>query len=268
MDEFDPFLDAFNTISREDNKKPINPLVINNQNQSNINSEIKQNIINKENNSKSLELNEHEEENKTNNIVKEENNKTQSINNIAVKEESVEQTDNILIGKKTKPDNELDSAQISSVNNNLNNINTNKNETKKEFPSICIPNNNENKIVEIYDYGYTINLLNDGESGLIEDFLNEKQNEATTSDYYNFNLNEEDWIKIVNHGILLHYERHIIELKDEIEKRKKMQSTGNTQMMMPMNQMMFMNMNMNNGVMFIQNMNNLKTMQMPYAFNK
>ena len=39
-------------------------------------------------------------------------------------------------------------------------------------------------------------------------------------------------------------------------------------MMMPMNQMMFMNMNMNNGVMFIQNMNNLKTMQMPYAFNK
>ena len=57
------------------------------------------------------------------------------------------------------------------------------------------------KIVEIYDYGYTINLLNDGESGLIEDFLNEKQNEATTSDYYNFNLNEEDWIKIVNHGI-------------------------------------------------------------------
>ena len=195
----------------------------------------------------------------------------------------MEQSPNSLIGKKTKPDYDLDSIQISSVNNNYlntNNNNVNKNSPIREYSSISILNNNDNKMVEEYDYGYSIILLNEGESGLIEDFLNEKQNESTTSDFYNFHLDEEKWIKILNHSIYIHYERHI---KDEIEKRKKMQmyiNNGNNnlnpQMMAPMNPMMYMNManmgnmgnmgNMANGVnyqqMYLQNLKN-----MPNQFN-
>ena len=273
MKDYNPYIEAFNIISNEENKKTINQFILITQNQPNINKEINENINNKENNPihNNMQLNENDEIKNINNNINEE----QSNQNIIKNNESMEQSPNSLIGKKTKPDYDLDSIQISSVNNNYlntNNNNVNKNSPIREYSSISILNNNDNKMVEEYDYGYSIILLNEGESGLIEDFLNEKQNESTTSDFYNFHLDEEKWIKILNHSILIHYERHIKDLKDEIEKRKKMQSTGNTQLMMPMNQMMFMNMNMNNGVnyqqMYLQNMNNLKAMPIQYSYNK
>ena len=270
MEDYDPYLEAFNTLSNGDNNnKTTNQFILNNQNQQNINVDVKENATIKDNNPSSnnvLELNENEEINNINNI-NDENNKNQSDKNISKFNESLEQSPNSMLGKKTKPDTDIDAMQISSINNNnlnINNSNTNKNEPIKEFSSISVFNNNENKMIEEYDYGYSIILLNEGESGLIEDFFNEKQNESTTSDIFNFGLDEDKWIKICNHSILVHYERHI---KDEIEKRKKMQSTGNPQMMMPMNQMMFMN--MNNGVNYQQMfLNNLKNMQMQYTYNK
>ena len=273
MEDYDPFLEAFNTLSNgNNNNKTTNQFILNNQNQQNINTEAKDNATNKDNNPSSnniIELNENEANNIANNNINGENNENQSNKNIPKFNESLEQSPNSMLGKKTKPDTDIDVSQISSVyNNNLNtnNSNINKNEPIKEFSSISVRNNNENKILEEYDYGYSIILLNEGESGLIEDFFNEKQNESTTSDFFNYHLDEDKWIKILNHSILVHYERHI---KDEIEKRKKMQSTGNAQMMMPMNQMMFMNMNMNNGVNYQQMfLNNLKNMQMQYSYNK
>ena len=274
MKDYDPYIEAFNIISNEENKKTTNQFILITQNQPNITKEINENINNKENNpiQNNMQINENDEIKNINNNINEEQSNQNIIKN---NNESMEQSPNSLIGKKTKPDYDLDSIQISSVNNNYlnsNNNNVNKNSPIREYSSISILNNNDNKMVEEYDYGYSIILLNEGESGLIEDFLNEKQNESTTSDFYNFHLDEEKWIKILNHSILIHYERHIKDLKDEIEKRKKMQSTGNTQLMMPMNQMMFMNMNMNNGVnyqqMYLQNMNNLKAMPMQYSYNK
>ena len=162
-------------------------------------------------------------------------------------------------------------SNSNAINNNNNNTNNN-NEPAKEYPSLSVYND-ENKKNEEYDYGYSIILMNDGESGLMEDFFKEKQNESTTSDYFNYHLDEEKWIKIFNHSILLHYERHLNELKAENEKKKKMQNmfnnsnnnNGNPQMMTQMNPMMFMN--MGNGVNYPAQMY-LKNIQMQHNYPK
>ena len=74
------------------------------------------------------------------------------------------------------------------------------------------------------------------------------------SDYYNYNLNEEKFQKILHHSKLVHYERY---LKEEMEKRKKIKNM----FMLNMN----INMNMNNippnimpqmNSIMIENMNN------------
>ena len=267
MEEDNPFIEAFNKILFEEeiNNKPSNQYILNDQNKLNnqdINMIEENPIVNNP-----IEGNEDEDMNSNNNSKEENPNQNENNN-----DDKLELSPpNSLLGKKTKPDNDLDSLQITSMNNNLKNQNINKNEPK----SISVINN-ENKIEE-YDYGYSIILLNEGETGLIEDFFNEKQSESTTPDYFNFHLDEEKWIKILNHSIYIHYERHI---KDEIEKRKKMQmymnngnNNPNPQIMAPMNPMMYMNMgnmsnmaNMSNGVnyqqMYLQNLKN-----MPNQFN-
>ena len=88
-----------------------------------------------------------------------------------------------------------------------------------------------------YEYGYSIILLHDKEEGLIEDFLKEETIESDISDFYNYNLTPEKFDEILHHSILVHYERH---LKEEMEKRKKMQNM----FMLNMN----INMNMNNNI--------------------
>ena len=271
MEEDNPFIEAFNKILIEEKNinKPINKYILNEQNKLNnqdINMIEANPIVNNP-----IDQNEDEDMNSNNNSKEENPNQNENNNNDDKLELS---PPNSLLGKKTKPDNDLDSLQVTSMNNNQKNQNINKNEPK----SISVINN-ENKIEE-YDYGYSIILLNEGETGLIEDFFNEKQSESTTPDYFNFHLDEEKWIKILNHSIYIHYERHI---KDEIEKRKKMQmymnngnNNPNPQMMAPMNPMMYMNManmgnmgnmgNMANGVnyqqMYLQNLKN-----MPNQFN-
>ena len=271
MEEDNPFIEAFNKIlfEEENNKKPSNQYILNDQNKvmnqdNNMLEDINQNIDNPIDQNEDIDM-------KSNNNSKEENENENNNND--------DKLDiNSLLGKKTKPDNDLSQFQESLMNNNQKIQNVNKIEPIKEYKSISVINN-ENKIEE-YDYGYSIILLNEGETGLIEDFLNEKHSESTTADYFNFHLDEEKWIKILNHSIYIHYERHI---KDEIEKRKKMQmymnngnNNPNPQMMAamnPMNPMMIMNMgnmsnitNMSNGVnyqqMYLQNLKN-----MPNQFN-
>lgn len=63
-----------------------------------------------------------------------------------------------------------------------------------------------------YEFGYKIILNYQGEEGLIEDFINEINNDdkkKDPNDMYNYNLNPDKWIKLLNKSILMHYEKHI-----------------------------------------------------------
>ena len=248
MDDL-PFLEELNNMTQENNKKP------NIQYQINTSSDKKENNANsnKENDiivNNTIELDENKEETKPNDLNEEKNKEPTDNEN----KEASNHNHESLLGQKTKPSNEiLDDVKMPTIENNTSNANNNTiNEPVKEFPSISVYND-ESKKNEEYDYGYSIILMNEGESGLMEDFFKEKPNESTTSDYFNYHLDEDKWIKIFNHSILLHYERHLNELKAENEKKKKMQNmfnntnnTGNPQMMTQMNPMMFMN--VGNGV--------------------
>ena len=167
--------------------------------------------------------------------------------------------DKSFLNKKTKFD------------HNDNEIDTSKNENDNKIKKI-----EEDKNTQKYDYGYSIILLEDNEEGLMEDFL-ESPIEHDISDFYNYNLDEEKWQKILHRSVLFHYENH---LKEEMEKRKKMQNMFMFNMninmnnniippsMMPqMNSLMMGNLNNNNGINYsmqtqaIQNMNKNKNIQ-------
>lgn len=75
-----------------------------------------------------------------------------------------------------------------------------------------------------YDYDYTILLNYPNEDGLMDTYLtgnlfnniSESNNEndkprVNPSDWFNFGLDEEKWIKFLNKSILMHYERHLIQ---------------------------------------------------------
>ena len=145
----------------------------------------------------------------------------------------------VLLNKNTK----LDNYQIYEKTDN-NKINKSENEIPKK---------------EEYEYGYSVKLLEEQEKGLMEDFLKDE----SISDFYNYNYNEETFQKIVKQSILIRYERH---LKEEMEKRKKMQNM----FMLNMN----INMNMNNNIfpssmlpqmnsLMIANMNNNNNLNYP-----
>ena len=278
MDDL-PFLEELDNMTQENNKKPniqYQIITSSDKKENNANSNKENDII--VNNT--MELDENKEEAKENDLNEEKNKEPIDTE---VKEASNHNPESYL-GQKTKPSNEIldpdkmptidnNTSNSNAINNNNNNTNTNNNnEPAKEYPSISVYND-ENKKNEEYDYGYSIILMNDGESGLMEDFFKEKQNESTTSDYFNYHLDEEKWIKIFNHSILLHYERHLNELKAENEKKKKMQNmfnnsnnnNGNPQMMTQMNPMMFMN--MGNGVNYPAQMY-LKNIQMQHNYPK
>lgn len=276
MDDL-PFLEELDNMTQENNKKPniqYQIITSSDKKENNANSNKENDII--VNNT--MELDENKEEAKENDLNEEKNKEP---TDTEVKEASNHNPESFL-GQKTKPSNEIldpdkmptidnNTSNSNAINNNNNNTNNN-NEPAKEYPSLSVYND-ENKKNEEYDYGYSIILMNDGESGLMEDFFKEKQNESTTSDYFNYHLDEEKWIKIFNHSILLHYERHLNELKAENEKKKKMQNmfnnannnNGNPQMMTQMNPMMFMN--MGNGVNYPAQMY-LKNIQMQHNYPK
>ena len=104
----------------------------------------------------------------------------------------------------------LDSYKNMKSQNSFNEkININKNENKKE------------KIEKKkFKFGYEILLLQPNENGLMENFLTENiidSNIHNQSDFYNYGLDKDKWLKLINHSILLHYERH---LQEEAKKKK------------------------------------------------
>jgi len=131
--------------------------------------------------------------------------------------------DNTLLNKKTKRDpNSIDDEELSE----------DKNKQKK------LEEENEPKKIIEYEYGYIIQFLENGEKGLMEDFLPKI---SESSDYFNYGLTKEEFDKMVHDSLLYHYEQHLIEEK---EKRDKM-----NMIMFNMN----INMNMNNmGNNFLQ----------------
>lgn len=69
-----------------------------------------------------------------------------------------------------------------------------------------------------YDFNYKIVLNYSGEEGYIEDYINELNGEdkrKDNNDMFNFGLNPEKWIKLLNKSILMHYEKHILEKVDQ-----------------------------------------------------
>ena len=49
----------------------------------------------------------------------------------------------------------------------------------------------------------------------LKDPITEDKTRSDPSDYFNFGLDEEKWRKLLNHSILMHYERHIIKQMTE-----------------------------------------------------
>ena len=158
--------------------------------------------------------------------LKDENDKEkESDNNI---DKTIEKNNNIindnnsLLNKKTKRD--LDSIEDDEISDD-------KNKQKKSEEE-----NESKKLIE-YEYGYIIQFLENGEKGLMEDFLPKI---SESSDFFNYGLTKEEFDKRVHDSLLYHYEQHLIEEK---EKRDKM-----NMFMFNMNINMNMN-NMGNGFM-------------------
>ena len=100
--------------------------------------------------------------------------------------------------------------------------NANNNESIKPpaisiLPQVTVKSNE--KQIEKFQYGYQIILNENNDDGLMESFLKDPITEDKTrsdpSDYFNFGLDEEKWRKLLNHSILMHYERHIIKQMSE-----------------------------------------------------
>lgn len=90
-----------------------------------------------------------------------------------------------------------------------------------------------------YDHGYSLSLTYLNEDGLMDTYLNgnmkyksfiETINESEKpredpSDYFNFGLDEERWIKLLNKHVLMHYERNLIQQQMNPEVNKPIQPT-------------------------------------------
>ena len=84
-------------------------------------------------------------------------------------------------------------------------------------PQVTVKNSSKNQN-EKFEYWYQI-ILNNNEDGLMESFLKEPITDEKTrsdpSDFFNFGLDEEKWRKLLNHSILMHYERHFMKDRNE-----------------------------------------------------
>jgi hypothetical protein len=70
------------------------------------------------------------------------------------------------------------------------------------------------------DLNYKIILNYSNEEGLIEDFLTNndafEDKRKDPNDIFNFDLNIDKWIKLLNKSILMHYEKSIIQKENSI----------------------------------------------------
>ena len=243
-EEFDPYLFAFDNIKNNENTLF--------QNDSMSEDEIMADA--NQNNIKDNEDEEMKDENKINGneqILNENENKNENISPYGI---------------SNKVDNQ------NEITNKLNDQNYKNNESNNTI-NFVIPTKTvkkENKISKEYDYGYKIIYINDDETGIMEDFVNDNSNESTTKDSFNFGLDENKWIKFLNHSILVHYKKkynEYIEKQNQLKKFQNMYMNNGTNInanndphgimsgMKPymINYYQNMNMNMNN-----MNMNNMK----------
>ena len=238
-EEFDPYLVAFDNIKNNENTLF--------QNDSMSEDEIMADA--NQNNIKENEDEEIKDENKINGnqqILNENENKNENISPYGINQ--------------------------NEITNKLNDQNYKNNESNNTI-NFVIPTKTvkkENKISKEYDYGYKIIYINDDETGIMEDFVNDNSNESTTKDSFNFGLDENKWIKFLNHSILVHYKKkynEYIEKQNQLKKFQNMYMNNGTNInanndphgimsgMKPymINYYQNMNMNMNN-----MNMNNMK----------
>ena len=84
----------------------------------------------------------------------------------------------------------------------------------------------------------------------MENFLTENiidSNIHNQSDFYNYGLDKDKWLKLINHSILLHYERH---LQEEAKKKNNNNNNNNNE-----------NNVINNNNNMINNYNNIQAQQ-------
>ena len=188
-------------------------------------------------------------------MIQEEDHSAESNDNINKENEDVEMKEDNDMNKNQNNLNEIENKNDIILNNEINqnqNINkTNeqsyKNSESNKSINLVFPTKSVKKEIKIskeYDYGYSIIYINEEETGIMEDFLNDKSNESTTRDYFNFRLDESKWIKFLNHSIFVHYKKKY----NEFLEMKKNIPQG---MMGGMNPYMFninlyQNMNLNN----------------------
>ena len=184
-------------------------------------------------------------------MINEEENKNKDNEDIEMKNDNnLEVAKNDLINEN---ENNIPNNEINIINNeNYENVNplNNKNKENNNLIDITLPkklHSSENEINKVYEYGYTILYLKDEEDGTMEDFLNEKSNESTTEDIFNYHMDEKKWIKFLNHSIFVHYKKNLRE-EELKEKQRKQFMFINAQNI---------NLNINNptGNLMAQNMN-------------
>ena len=230
-EEFDPYLVAFDNIKTEENILYKNNIIQEDEN------------MVKEYGNNNLENEDIE--------MKNENNLNENILNESEKNLINQNVQNI-INNENNINNE--------VNENFKDINNRINDSKNKINIISLNkiNNEEYKKRQEYEYGYNIMFLNEGESGIMEDFINDKNDESTLEDYFNFHFDEKKWIKFLNHSILVHYEKN---MKEYLEKQKKIKQLQN---------MYANNQAMNPSYMIAMNpflLNQFKNMNMPNLKN-
>ena len=120
--------------------------------------------------------------------------------------------------------------------------------TENDFNENDIDNDNENSNVVIeekrkFDYDYQIDLTIKAEDGLIESYLfgnrfyiklyinlidnlhEPEKHKSDPSEWFNFGLDEDKWIKFVNKSILMHYEKNLI--KHQLDQKGKQNNNQN-----------------------------------------
>ena len=85
---------------------------------------------------------------------------------------------------------------------------------------------------KVFKFGYSVNLLSPKEDGLIEsfvgDFLSENNTNSTKEDNFNFGLDEEKFVQILNHSIFMHYEKLLcIKVEEKRIKEQEKMSVAN-----------------------------------------
>jgi len=92
-----------------------------------------------------------------------------------------------------------------------------------------IDEENKNEEVYKYEYGFTILLNYPNDEGLMDSYINDNSNDLDKprndpSDWFNYGLDEEKWIKFLNKSILMHYEKNLI-LQQQSEGNEKNKNT-------------------------------------------